>query len=197
VTDTIYNGLKTIVDSSNSHLGGNVYEGDPYTFSKAVWDYVVDRFSCNSVLDLGSGRGYAANYFFRKGVKVVAVDGLQLNCDTALYPTIKHDLTTGPVYCPVDLVHCQELVEHVEDQFSDNVVRSLANGKFIVMTHAVPNQDGHHHVNNQPPEYWIEKLAAYNCHPLWEDTYRIRNIAASERAVYLAETGLVFANKNR
>ena len=27
------------------------------------------------------------------------------------------------------------------------------------MTHALPGQGGHHHVNCQPPEYWIEKMA--------------------------------------
>ena len=32
----------------------------------------------------------------------------------------------------------------------------LANAPIIVRTHGLPGQPGHHHVNNQPQEYWIE-----------------------------------------
>ena len=32
----------------------------------------------------------------------------------------KHDLTKGPVVARVDLVHCQEVVEHIEERYLDN-----------------------------------------------------------------------------
>jgi hypothetical protein len=70
-------------------------------------------------------------------------------------------------------------------------------GKIIVMTNALPGQGGHHHVNEQPTEYWINQLKPHQCEVIVEDTNRIRAIAKHDRAIYLAKTGLVFGNKSR
>ena len=53
------------------------------------------------MLDLGSGIGYSADFFYRKGLRIVAVDGLSDNVKMALYPTVCHDLTKGPVFTSV------------------------------------------------------------------------------------------------
>ena len=101
----MYSGLSNVVDNSNPHLGGNLDFGDPYTYSPTVWDYLVKRFSIQSVLDLGSGTGHAAHYFSKRGVHSIAVDGLEDNILSAIYPSIKIDLTESPVYCKVDLAY--------------------------------------------------------------------------------------------
>ena len=189
-----YRGTRVVVSASKSHLGGNIAEGDPFTFSPTAWDYLISRFAVNSVLDLGSGSGYAADYFFRRGLKVVAVDGLAENCRKAKFPTMCCDLTKTSVLCRVDLVHCQEVAEHIESAFVDNFLQSLTCGKFIVMTHAVPGQGGHHHVNEQPASYWTEALGVRGCLVLEEDTRRVREAASKDGARYLAATGLVLIN---
>jgi SAM-dependent methyltransferase len=143
-------------DENAPHLGGNLSEGDPQTYSPSVWDYTIDRFGIESVLDLGSGRGNASHYFFKRGLKVVAVDGMLANVEGAIFPTVLHDITHGPLRTRVDLVHCQEVVEHIEEQYLESLLDCLTNGKYILMTHALPGQGGHHHVNLQPPEYWID-----------------------------------------
>jgi 2-polyprenyl-3-methyl-5-hydroxy-6-metoxy-1,4-benzoquinol methylase len=74
-----YAGLTDVTDEAERHLGGNVLEGDPFTFSPNVWDYLIKRFALKTVLDLGSGMGHTANYFHRAGLQVVAVDGLKEN----------------------------------------------------------------------------------------------------------------------
>jgi predicted O-methyltransferase YrrM len=179
------------------HLGGNIAEGDPFSFSPNVWNYVITRFAIKSVLDLGSGLGYSSNYFFEKGLKVIAVDGLPENIHHALYPTIRVDLTESAISCQTDLVHCQEVVEHIQPEHEDNLLTSLACGRIILMTNALPGQTGHHHVNERETDYWVNRLAEYNCHLLKEDTKRIRAIAEAEGAEYLAKTGSLFANNNR
>jgi hypothetical protein len=73
----------------------------------------------------------------------------------------------------------------------------LCCGKFIVMTNALPGQGGYHHVNEQKTEYWVEHLARYSCGVLVEDTNRVRRLAAQDGPKYLAQTGLVLANKSR
>ncbi len=194
---SIYDGLSCMISQEAPHLGGNIAEGDPFTFAPRVWDYLIKRFAVRSVLDLGSGMGFAADYFFRAGLQVVAVDGLHENCAHSVYPAIQMDLSKGPVYCKVDLVHCHEVVEHVDARYLENLLQSLACGKIIVMTHAEPGQGGHHHVNEQPLEYWIHHLQRHHCEVLLEDTQRVRRLAEEDGALYLAKSGLVLANQQR
>ena len=175
------------------HVGGNILEGDPNTFAPSVWDYLIRRFSLTSVLDLGSGMGYSAKYFYNHGLQVLAVDGMEENCLGAVYPTVHIDLTKSKVLANVDLVHCQEVVEHIEEKYLDNLLSSLACGKFIVMTNALPGQGGYHHVNEQPTGYWVDHLRNYRYEVLLDDTNRIRKLAEQDGAVYLSKTGLVLA----
>lgn len=189
-----YTGLSGRENQNTPHLGGNVIEGDPFTYSPSVWDYLIRRFSIDSVLDLGSGMGYSSSYFHKAGLKVLAVDGMLENCMNAIYPTVQVDLTKSKVSARVGLVHCQEVVEHIEEKYLDNLLSSLTCGRFIVMTNALPGQGGYHHVNEQPTEYWIENLRKYNCEVLVEDSNRIRQLARIDNAKYLAATGLVLVN---
>ena len=192
----MYSGLSNIVNESNPHLGGNLDHGDPFTFSPSAWDYLLKRFSVRSALDLGSGTGHAAHYFSKSGVNCIAVDGLEENILSAIYPTIRVDLTKTSVFCKVDLVHCQEVVEHIEEIYVNNIVNSFKSGSIVCMTHAFPGQGGHHHVNEQPTQYWIDLLTNNNFSLLMEDTKRIREFAKQDGATYLARSGLVFANNN-
>jgi len=189
---TNYRGLDLAYDKETPHLGGSIKIGDSFTYCPRVWDYMIDRFAIESVLDLGSGCGRASHYFFRKGLKVVAVEGFTPSVLTSNYPAIHHDLTQGTVSTSVDWVHCQEVVEHIEEQYVENVVDSLLTGKVILLTHALPGQAGYHHVNLQPPEYWIQKLEAKGGRQ--DDTDRVRRIAAADGAIFMQNTGLAFAN---
>lgn len=189
-----YKGLDGAFDAKTPHLGGNITVGDPFTYCPSIWDYVISRFAIDSVLDLGSGYGNASLYFFQKGLKVIAVDGFDQNILTSVYPTVKHDLADGPIMTKVDLVHCHEVVEHIEEKYLSNLLISLLSGKIILLTHAVPGQGGHHHVNEQPSEYWIDHLKSKGCSLLDEDTSRIRELAEIDGAKYMAKTGMVFAN---
>jgi hypothetical protein len=188
-------GLKTVFDPNNRHLGGNGEEGDPFTFAPSVWTYVIERFAVKSVLDFGSGMGHAARWFYLRGLDILAVDGLPYNAKNALYPTVCLDVTKGPVICSVDLVHCQEVVEHIEERFLENLIKTLACGKIILMTNALPGQTGHHHVNEQPTEYWINHLQRHGCLVMREDTDRIRTLARQTGASYLASTGVLLRNR--
>jgi len=183
-------------NTDNPHVGGNLLEGDPWTFCPGVWNYVIDRFAIKSVLDLGCGLGYSSRYFSRQNLDVVAVDGMLDNVQNCIYPATLCDLTQGCVTARVDLVHCQEVVEHIEEQYLDNLLSSLTCGKFILMTNALPGQGGYHHVNEQPTEYWIEHLKRYNCELMPEDTARIRKIAQAEGAHWMSQTGSIYINRN-
>ena len=189
-------GLVSSTKTDELHLGGNIFEGDPFTFSPSAWDYLLNRFALRSVLDLGSGLGYSSRYIYSKGIAVVAIDGLKQNVSAAVYPTVCVDLATQPVLTKVDLVHCQEVVEHIDEAHLGNLLTSLCSGRFIVMTNALPGQGGYHHVNEQPTSYWVNHLKQRGCEVLVEDTRRIRKLAAVDGAKYLAQSGVVYVNNH-
>lgn len=186
-------GYDFVTDPVLPHVGGNIYQGDPCTFAPSVWRYMVERFAVRTVLDVGSGRGHAADWFHRAGCRVVAIDASEANVRSALFPTVLHDLTHGAMSCPADLVHCQEVAEHIPEAHVGNFLDTLANGAVIVMSHAEPGQPGYHHVNCQPAAYWVERMAARGYRHLTLDSDRVRAMAAADGAAHLARSGLVFA----
>lgn len=180
-------------DAQHPHLGGNIKEGDPFTFAPTTWRYLCERFALRTLLDLGSGLGYSAHFFSQRGVQVIAVDGLEENVDNAIVPTVLHDLTHAPFRCRVDMVYCVEVVEHIAEQFMPNLLTTFQSAKFITMSHADPDQPGYHHVNCKSDAYWVEQLTAAGFHLLPEDTQRVRNAANTDGAYHISRSGLVFA----
>lgn len=192
-----YAGLEVTKDNAAPHLGGSIKVGDPFTWCPSVWDYLISRFGIETAMDLGSGSGNTALYLYKKGIRIIAVEGYGPSVETSLYPAIRHDLTQAPVVTRVDLVHCQEVVEHIEEAYLENLLSSMLNGKIICMTHALPGQGGHHHVNLQPQTYWVSHLERRGALLLEEDTRRVRELAKRDEARYMAASGLVFANTRR
>jgi SAM-dependent methyltransferase len=181
-----------VSDTDRPDLGGNFHHGDNASFMPVLWKYLVDRFGVGSVLDVGCGEGQSVRYFHRLGVVAHGIDGLRLNVERAVFPIAWHDLTVGPYYMPVDMVNCIEVVEHIEEKYLTNLLDTLTNGRIICMTHAVPGQDGHHHVNCQPDEYWINHLEARG-YTLSGENGTFREIAKAEFGPrYFEASGLIF-----
>ncbi|MCP5070209.1 MAG: class I SAM-dependent methyltransferase [bacterium] len=160
------------------HLGGyirgrqsevpTVYgheHGDPATWTPELWRWVFESLGVRSVLDVGCGEGHAAGFFRDLGCCVLGVDGsLQARRDSVIRELhITHDFARGG-YFPAhdfDLVWSCEFVEHVEERHMANFLATFASSTgYLMMTFASPGQPGHHHVNCQPAEYWVQKLAA-------------------------------------
>jgi len=185
----------TIVNEKEKNLGGNLKHGDTNSITPGLWSYLVDRFSVRSVLDIGSGEGHAVNFFHRLGIIAHGFDGLEDNVYQAKFPIAHHDLSTGPYLFPCDMTYCVELVEHIPDEFVPNLIKTMTNAPVIVMTHGLPGQPGHNHVNNQPPKYWIELLNE-NGFSLSRDNEFFRSIAKKENPQsYFSLSGLIFLKR--
>lgn len=182
--------LTVVLDEASPHLGGNSVECNPHTFCPDSWTYVINKYQIKSVMDVGSGYGHAAKWFSDQGLRTVAIEGLQINVDNAIYPTTKIDLTESSYRADIDMVHCVEVVEHVDRKYLQNVLDTLCCGKYIFMTHGQLGQRGHHHVNNQPTSYWIEHLASRGFNLLEEDSNQIKKLSGT--ATHIAETGMLF-----
>jgi SAM-dependent methyltransferase len=155
--------LTIATDPTRPHLGGNAIEHDPYTHCPEAWRYLCRRFNPRNVLDVGCGNGQAMRWFRDHGVGAVGIDGLEANAELAADagPVIVHDLTDGPIKLGgVDLVWCCEVVEHIDPRCVNDLLYTLCCGRVLAMTHATPGQGGHHHVNEQPEAYWVERIEA-------------------------------------
>ena len=172
--------------------GGAIVGGDPFLFEPAVWDYCVTELGSQSVLDLGAGEGHAAKYFSDKGCYVWAVDKDKQAIDSAVHPILRFDLTEGTLEIAVDMVYMAEFVEHLPEASLPNLADTLQKTKWVVMTYAVPGQDGIGHVNLQDMPYWLSWMAQ---HGFEIDSEKTNAVRAKAEHVHFKHRGLVFKKR--
>lgn len=179
------------------HLGGHFGNTN---MDEVTLRYLIARFSARSMLDVGCGPGGMVRAGLDCGLSVMGIDG---DCTAAaVYPQYFycHDFTTGPCFLAFnrliweasvrfDLIWCTEFVEHVEAQYQDNYLATFDAGRVLFLTAAPPGFPGWHHVNCQPPEYWIEVLGRRGWVLDEEATQWVR---ANGGHVFTQRQGLVF-----
>jgi cyclopropane fatty-acyl-phospholipid synthase-like methyltransferase len=186
-----------VIDFKKTHLGGNMKGGDPGSWCPSVWKYIIEKYNIKTAMDVGSGLGYASKFLNEQGVETTALDGLEYNITNSVHPTtILFDLTEGFVENKVDFVNCIEVVEHIKEKYIHNLLDTLSQGNYILITHAIPGQKGHHHVNCQPSEYWIKHLESYGYIFLENESEYIRKLAKEDGAVHVSRNGLFFSKLN-
>lgn len=158
--------MSYIVNNTKPHLGGNIKGGDDNTYSPELWNWIINKFNIKSVLDIGCGSGYSSLYFKNLGCEVLGVDGLEENINELNNKGVNgiiNDYQIGPanIVAKYDLCWCCEFVEHVKDIYIDNFMKNIKQCNVVAMTHALPNQNGHHHVNCQGSMYWRNKFQEY------------------------------------
>ena len=195
------------IDSEKPHLGGYIVGGDDATYYPDLWRWLVEVRGVKSVIDVGCGEGRAVDYFASlicpsdmddRLCHVVGIDGVKQPDHPHLF---QHDYTEGLLWISdvadlkkFDLCWCCEFVEHVEERYVPNFLDTFSYADLVLMTHAEPGQQGHHHVNTQTPMYWQGVMAAigYELDP--DLTDQTRRIAAMNRNPYnhFARSGLAF-----
>jgi SAM-dependent methyltransferase len=182
------------------HLGGYIQGGDDGTWFPRLWTWAIQRFELKSVLDVGCGEGHTAKFFQDQGCDVLGIEG----CAEAIRHTAipgkiaLHDFTTGPMRPgkSYDLVWSCEFLEHVEARYVPHMMATFAHaGKAIMITHGLPGQPGHHHVNCRPNSYWIRQIEelGFVCHvPYSLEARRITLPDNDLRVNFFARSGLVF-----
>jgi len=152
------------LEVSEGHLGGYVIgKPAPGTWCPEIWDWSMKELGVKSMLDVGCGLGYCMQYFEQKGVQVAGVDGSPSAIEKSVLPkhVNLHDFTDG-AWIPeqsYDLIWSSEFLEHVEQQYEPHFFETFKKAsKYLMVTFAVPGQTGHHHVNLQYADYWIERF---------------------------------------
>jgi len=170
------------------HLGGhyNYTNMDGDTFG-----YLVNRYKVKKMLDVGCGVGGMVDYSNDFGVKAIGVDG---DYNMARDTIHIHDFSNGVFKTRqrFGLIWCVEFIEHIEEQYLQNVLDTFKLSKVLFMTFALPNQGGHHHVNLQNQDYWVGVLSKD-----WtldtEATQWVRTYTRIDP--YIKKTGMVWVKK--
>jgi len=132
-------------------------EERPFADRLAIW--IKDKINPTKVLDLGCGPGIYVWTLKDVGVDVKGVDidprvdGLDLIEQGDL-------LSLNGV--SADLIVCMEVAEHIDPQYSDDIVnsvyKSIEDGGILLWTAAQPGQGGVGHINCRTKEYWLQKF---------------------------------------
>jgi SAM-dependent methyltransferase len=180
-----------VMDPERLHLGGNSKGGDPLGHTPELWAWLVDRYRPRTVLDVGCGEGRAMRWFAEHGVWSLGLEGLPGNADACGGPVVVHDLCDGPLpMMGIDLVWSCEVAEHIEERFCSNFLDTVCRGRVLAMTACPPGGGGWHHVNEQPPEYWVERMRARGMVFDLRDTEISRSVVA--RDTYWWRHGMIF-----
>lgn len=120
-----------------------------------------------NVVDVGCATGDLVKEWQCRGINAIGVEGSTAAKEYAETNGIWYldfrviqrlNLVTGRYH----LVTCFEVLEHIEPESKSVFVRNLTDlSDQILCSAAPPGQDGHHHVNCQPPEYWVESLKVF------------------------------------
>jgi len=177
----------------DGHLGGYVKGGDAATYYPGLWTWLVKGYGVQSVLDIGCGEGHALDYFLKLDCHALGVDGVPQD-----HPRIiTHDYVTNGELTfdrEFDLCWCCEFVEHVEEQYMLNYLQSFTYCSMVLLTHALPGQQGHHHVNCRTSDYWRGAMAATGFEYDVDFTDACRKLAAQNEHPlnHFRDRGLVF-----
>jgi SAM-dependent methyltransferase len=169
--------------------------------ARSVLPHVLRMFEPTSVIDIGCGVGTWLSVLRELGVgRTVGVDGSYVDREQLLIDDgsfHSHDLSR-PLRLEqgFDMAMSLEVAEHISGSSANTFVESLTKlAPLVLFSAAIPHQGGDNHVNEQWPEYWIERFAqrqfiGYDCiRPLvWDD---------ASVAYYYAQNTFVFVHRDR
>jgi len=163
----------------NSHLGGTLLDApDATTYLPDVWEYLMEKYQVQSVLDVGAGAGWSTKWFAERGAYTLGVEGWKgaIEKSQCRANIVEHDYTAAP-FVPsmlLDLAWCAGFVEHVEEEFIPNFMASFRACQYVCLMHAEPGQTSFQNVNCQPTEYWINKMDEFGFDYDDAETARLR-----------------------
>lgn len=157
-------GLAEIYDPAFFKEWGK--SNEPYVSSAEKIVEIITRFEKpERIVDIGCGCGVYAHFFRKRGVEVVAIDGVRPPPEESFEgPVEKRDLTEPfeNIWGSFDMAVCFEVAEHIPEElctpFLDNITRLSDR---LLLSAAPFDQGGHHHVNEQPKRYWIARLKGH------------------------------------
>lgn len=185
------------MDDLPQHLGGHKNKTH---LDEGTLDFLIKRYNIKSYLDIGCGPAGMVQLADSKGIDAHGIDGDSfVDRPNIIKNKITiHDYTLGysNLNLNVDLVWSVEFVEHVYEKYQEYYMKDFQRGKYVLMSFAPVGKKGHHHVNCNTEEYWIETFAKYGFSFDKETTKNIReNISTMGKAKSNKDTGEIKYSK--
>jgi SAM-dependent methyltransferase len=170
---------------NDGDLGGcNVY-GDPLTENIKAWTHLKEKYNIKTAVDIGCGFGFhTATLRDVVGIsEVIGIEGSKKVVECACISEVVHnDYSVSSYDLPkiFDFAWSTEFLEHVDSRHIENIMKTLRSCKYVLITHGVPGQQGHHHVNCQPKEYWINIFKENGFEYNEEESIKCRTLAQTD-----------------
>lgn len=179
------------------HLGGHM---NKVHTDRATLLYLREKYGLQTMVDIGCGPGDMVQIADMRGMDVIGVDGDWTLENTWVALGIKnkvflHDFTQGEFNTTsesFDLGWSVEVLEHIDEEYLPNVMELFGRCNVVIATAAPPGHGGHHHVNEQPLEYWVDKFAEVGLIYDPEETSHIRNNVSQMRKPFMQKNGMLF-----
>jgi len=181
------------------HLGGH---NNKTHIDIGALTWLQSNFNIKTFLDIGCGPGGMVQAAEKLGVSSYGIDG---DYTLERYNPNKfliHDFTKGPapLTSKYDIGWSVEFLEHVYEEYMPNYMRSFQQCKYVIITYAPPGWTGHHHVNLQEENYWINKFTDYGFKYNEDYTQQLRNISTMNypkkpRKAFVKNRGLFLTNE--
>lgn len=116
-----------------------------------------------TLVDFGCGPGDYARFFRRHGMVVEAYDGNpyteQLTGGIGQVKDLSEPIDLHKQFkCVMSLEVGEHILPEFEQTFLDNIVKHSLDGGLIILSWAVPGQDGDGHVNCQTNDYIMQQM---------------------------------------
>ena len=165
-----------------------------HDFSEALAEWLGWYFhKKENVVDFGCGNGKYVSYLQDKGFNIIGIEGANTVTETNQF--IEQDLTSA-FWFECDNGICLEVGEHIPaeyvKQFIDNITGNVKNT--IVLSWALPGQEGYHHVNCKSNEWVINEMEQRGFKYLQDDSDLARDIV-EDRFQYFKNTIMIFQSK--
>lgn len=160
--------------------------------------WLMELLAPRSVVDVGCGTAGWLAAFRRRGVsEILGMDGDWVPRDQLEVPANQFRVVdlhgTLEITGRYDLAICLEVAEHISTPAGDALVRVLsAAAPVVLFSAAIPHQGGTGHINEQWPEYWIERFEREGMIAI--DCFRPRFWNDEQMAWWYAQNALFFVN---
>ena len=162
--------------------------------AQTVAALLLAHYPAHTVVDVGCGEGWWARAFAEHGCDVLGIDGDYVSA--SVIPYRAHDLA-DPLPADIgqfDLAVSLEVAEHLPATRATTFINELcALAPVVMFSAAIPGQGGTGHLNEQWPDYWVDRFAAnaYRCSgalrwAIWRD-YKVENWYAQNLIVAAAD----------
>ena len=169
---------KEIKDIYNEEFWEANHGNYNYRSAKIILPILFKYYKPNSIIDVGCGIGTWLKAASELGVnKFIGIDGNEIEENFLLvsrkYIKIDnletHKNANNEKY---DLAISIEVAEHLHNNCSFDFIKTLTSySDVILFSAAIPYQEGEHHINCQPPQFWVDifKKYGYDCYDFRND----------------------------